>query len=150
MTFANTAVAENRLHLRVDNSPPDPPSITIPDSISVGKCFQLTARVVDPDGDDVYIRFDAPIFPILPNFWFGPIPSAVYTAKIRYSGPTGTYRLGVQAKDIYDAESDWTYVQFNVTKVRIHSSKFSYILDNYPGIILTLQQLLYRMGGIKA
>jgi len=114
-----------------DNSPPNKPIITVPDTITTGKWFKIEAVITDPDGDDIYVRFDAPIFPGLPAFWWGPIPSGiVFKAWVNYRGPLGTYTIGVQAKDIHDAESDWEYVQCNVTKNKTINTLFPQILDN--------------------
>jgi hypothetical protein len=116
----------------IDNSPPNKPIIIIPDTITAGKWFKIEAFITDPDGDDIYVRFDAPIFPGLPAFWWGPIPSGIiYKSFVKYIGPLGTYTIGVQAKDIHDAESEWTYVQFNVTKNKSINSSFLQFCYNH-------------------
>jgi hypothetical protein len=113
------------------NNPPNPPIIKIPSTITVGKRFKVEATVVDPDGDDVYIRFNSSFLSVLPNFWLGPLPSGfTYIAFVKYQGPTGNFTLGVQAKDVYDDESEWTYVQFNVTKVRTYNNPIFSLLIN--------------------
>jgi hypothetical protein len=116
----------------IDNSPPNKPIITVPDAITTGKWFKIEAEITDPDSDDIYIRFDAPIFPGLPAFWFGPIPSGiVYKGWVNYIGPLGTYTIGVQVKDIHDAESEWVYVQCNVTKNKTVNTLFQHFWDNH-------------------
>jgi len=115
----------------IDNSPPNKPIIIVPDAITSGKWFKIEALITDPDGDDIYVRFDAPIFPGLPAFWFGPIPSGIiYRGWVNYIGPLGTYTIGVQAKDIHNAESEWVYVQCNVTKNKTINTVTSQFLYN--------------------
>jgi len=146
MTLSNIATAEVNLNIKNDNSPPNPPSIIVPNTITVRKWFLVEATVVDPNGDDIYIRFNASILPVLPNFWLGPLPSGfIYKSLVKYNGPIGTYTLGVQAKDIYDAESEWTNIQFNVTKVRTCDYSFLRLLDNCINIFPMLQKILQRL-----
>jgi hypothetical protein len=128
-----------------DNQPPNPPSITVPDKITVGKWFKIKAVITDPDGDNVYIRFNASILPDLPAFWWGPIPSGItYTGLVKYRDPLGTYTIGVQAKDVHDAESEWTYVQFNVTKNKTINIPFLNFLQSHPYLFPFLRLLLQR------
>lgn len=94
LTLTNTSIASFKLNIKNDNSPPYLPSITFPNTITVGKWFKIEASITDPDGDEVYVRFDAPILLGLPAYWFGPIPSGVnYKALVKYNGPLGTYNL---------------------------------------------------------
>ena len=121
LLFAQVGVYAVSLNLKTyennENFPPDKPLIIVPDKIPRGKWFKVEVEITDPDGDDIYLRFDAPIFPGLPSIWIGPLSSPInYESWINYRGPVGQYTIGVQAKDIYEAESDWTYVQFNITK----------------------------------
>ena len=137
-------ITENDMNF--DNSPPNKPIIRVPDKIISGKWFKIEAEITDPDGDDIYIRFNASIIPDLPVFWLGPLPSGlVYKSWVRYRGPAGVYTIGVQAKDIYDAESEWTYVQFNITKSRIANIQFYNFLQGqlylYPILKLIIQRI---------
>jgi hypothetical protein len=131
-----------------NNSPPDKPIIKVPDKIIVGRIFKVEAEFTDPDDDSIYIRFDAPLLPPLPNFWLGPFPSGiVYEVWVTYRGPTGSYEIGVQSKDIHEAESEWTYVSFNVTKSKdvqpdIHGF-FQKFIDLFPLFRLFLNRFGY-------
>ena len=140
MTSVVGVISKN---VTADNQPPNPPSITVPDTITVGKWFKIKAVITDPDGDNVYIRFNASILPDLPAFWWGPIPSGItYIGLVKYRGPLGTYTIGVQAKDVYDAESEWTYVQFNVTKNKTINIPFLNFLQSHPYLFPILQKIL--------
>jgi hypothetical protein len=127
----------------IDNSPPDNPKIKVPDKIKVGRVFKISAEFTDPDGDNIFFRFNASFLPTLPDYWFGPIPSNfVYQAWVTYRGPTGVYEIGVQAKDINEAESEWTYVQFNVSKSRNADLQTNGILNRYFDIFSLFKILL--------
>ncbi|KYK21849.1 hypothetical protein AYK24_08650 [Thermoplasmatales archaeon SG8-52-4] len=116
-----------------NNSPPYPPNITVPDKIITGKWFKIKVSITDPDSDNVYIRFNASILPDLPEYWFGPIPSGtIFSSWVKYKGPTGSFTIGVQAKDTYDAESEWTYVKINIYKNKAINTQF---LNFYNRII---------------
>jgi hypothetical protein len=131
------------MEIKFDNSPPYPPDITIPDKIITGKWFKIQVSVTDPDNDNVYIRFNASILPNLPNYWFGPLPSgASFKAWVKYKGPTGSYQIGVQAKDVYDAESEWTYVQLNIYKNKEMNKQFFNLLQSHLDLYPILKLLL--------
>lgn len=130
--------------MNLDNSPPNKPIIRVPDTITSGKWFKVEAEITDPDGDNIYIRFNASILPDLPVFWFGPLPSGiVYKSWVKYRGPLGVYTIGVQAKDIFDAESEWTYVQFNVTKSRTVNSQFYNFLQSQMTLFPIIRLILH-------
>jgi hypothetical protein len=149
-TFIHVVASAQRLKLELDehqnlldNSPPDKPIIKVPNNIRVGRVFKISAEFSDPDGDKIYFRFNASFLPTLPNYWFGPIPSDfVYQAWVTYRGPTGAYEIGVQAKDINEAESEWTYVQFNVTKGRSVEPQTNSILNRYLEILSIIKMFL--------
>ena len=127
-----------------NNSPPYPPEITVPDKIITGKWFKIKVSITDPDGDNIYIRFNASILPDLPNYWLGPLPSGfIFKAWVKYKGPIGTYNIGVQAKDVYDAESEWTYIQLNVYKNKVINVEFFNFLQNYLSMHPKLNQLVH-------
>ena len=62
------------------------------------------------------------------------------------TGALGTYTLGIQAKDINDAESEWAYAHINVTKDKAINNPFQKVLQNFfeshPNIFLLMQKLL--------
>ena len=126
-----------------NNSPPYPPDITVPDTIKTGKWFKIKVSISDPDGDNVYIRFNASILPNLPDYWFGPIPSGTaFKAWVKYKGPTESYSIGVQAKDKYNAESEWTYIQLNIYKNKGISIEFFNFIKSHTDILSIIQFLI--------
>jgi hypothetical protein len=152
ITIAYASVNAQRLNLCSDefqkindNSPPDKPKIKVPDKIWVGRVFKISAEFSDPDGDNIYFRFNASFLPTLPNYWFGPFPSDfIYEAWVTYRGPIGVYEIGVQAKDINEAESEWTYVKFNISKSRNVELHTNGILNRYLDIFSIIN--LFLMG----
>lgn len=128
------------------NSPPDAPTVTAPVEVQRGKFFNVKVVTTDPEGDDVYYKFDINGH----DFgWRGPFPSGVeHTEKnLKLVVPAGTYVLGVQAKDIHEAESEWTYVEISV-KARsrgieaIGTQLFVRFLENHPNMFPLLRLLL--------
>ena len=92
----------------------------------------------------MYIRFNASFLPVLPNIWWGNITSGTtYEVGVTYWGPVGTYTIGVQAKDAYDSESEWAYVQLNITKSKTIIPSFLQFLKNHPNLFPILQKLIY-------
>lgn len=140
----NSKTNEN---INKENLPPDKPIIIVPDKIPRGKWFKVEVDITDPNGDDLYIRFDAPIFPGLPSIWIGPITSPLnYKSWVNYRGPIGEYTIGVQAKDIFEAESEWTYIQFNITKSKTVNKNFQNpyqsFMEKFPFIIQLLDIII--------
>jgi hypothetical protein len=97
-----------------NNSPPNAPTITAPEQVKRGKAFDVKVVTTDPEGDDVYYRFE--INGVYHN-WNGPFPSSLeHDQKMSVIIPPGSYTLGAQAKDSYDAESEWSYLEISVIK----------------------------------
>ena len=122
------------------NAPPNAPSITVPETVRRGKLFTVEVVTIDPDGDDVYYRHKSNG---CISDWFGPCPSGEkYSFKMSIIGAPGAYTIGVQAKDIHDAESEWAYAQINLTKDKTITSSFLNLLQNHPNLFPILRQLL--------
>jgi hypothetical protein len=132
------------MNVITDNSPPNKPIVTVPEKVTRGKLFTVDAVSSDPDGDAVYYRDE---FMGCAGRWIGPYPSGQkYSYKIFLTVFPGTYTLGVQAKDINEAESEWTYVQFNVTKNKAINTPFLNFLQQYLNLFPILRLLFQRLG----
>jgi hypothetical protein len=143
------------------NSPPNPPIVTCPEMVRRGRWFEQRITVIDPDGDDIYIdsiwkwnltdqssSFITPCnVPEKLDNWFGPYPSGkeiVIISKIW--NPTGNMTIGWHAKDIHEAESDWTYVETFVTVSKlINNTPFLQLLQNFLENHPILYQLFQRV-----
>ena len=139
------------------NSPPNSPIVTCPEKVRRGRWFEQHIIVIDPDGDDIYIediwtwnftgQADGFITPCnvpenLDN-WFGPYSSGKeIVIKSKIWSPTGHIIISWHAKDIHDAESDWTYVETTVTKSKSITSPLINFLQQHPILFQLLQRLL--------
>ena len=130
-TIAPIAVSALKIDRIRDNSPPDAPDITVPETVKRGKLFNVTVVTTDPDGDDVYYRHKSNS---CTSSWFGPFPSGVnYTFKLSIIGVPGVYPIGVQAKDINEAESEWAYADINLPRNKAtYDSLFLQFLERFP------------------
>jgi len=128
-----------------NNSPPDAPTVTCPEEVKRGQTFNIKVFTIDPDGDDVYYRVK---IAGSANDWKGSFPSGVeQDQNLNLLSPAGTYELGVQAKDVHGAESDWTYVEVSVKAKSkgidsINTLLFNKLLENYPNMFPLLRLLL--------
>jgi PKD repeat protein len=77
-----------------------------PTSIHIGTSGSYSTSTTDPDGDDVYYLFDWG--DCTDSGWVGPYPSGTIGSASKTWYETGTYQVKVKAKDIHDAESDWS------------------------------------------
>jgi hypothetical protein len=135
---ATIAVTAIKIDKTRENSPPNPPDITVPVQVKRGKLFNVTVVTEDPDGDEVYYRHKSVN---CTSSWFGPFPSGWnYTFKLSIIGSPGMYTIGVQAKDINEAESEWAYAEINVPRNKeLYYSFQNWIFEQFP----MLERLLY-------
>ena len=142
-SFTTTAIKCERkpkIHTIIQNSPPDPPTVTIPEKVRRGSWLHIKTITTDPDNDYVYYKYDIDGHDY---GWKGPFQSGEeHLERVILIVPIGTYTLGVQAKDTYDAESDWTYTDFTVVKTKSISSPFLNFLENHPNLFPILIYLL--------
>lgn len=142
--FSATAIKCERkpvTHILKQNSPPDAPLVKIPEKVIQGGRLKIKTITTDPDNDNVYYRFDINGHDY---GWVGPFQSDVeHLEKVIIFVPLGQYTLGVQAKDINEAESDWTYSDFYVVKTKsITSSPFLNFLQSHPNLFPLFRNLL--------
>ena len=123
-----------------NNSPPNEPTIIAPEKVKRGETFNIKVFTIDPDGDDVYYRVK---ISESYNEWKGPFPSGVeQDQKLNFLVPVGTYELGVQAKDVHGAESDWSSVNIPVCRSKVITWGFLKFLETYPNIFPFLKTLM--------
>ena len=125
-----------------DNSPPNPPIITGPTTGKEDISYPFTFISTDPEEDEVsyYIRWGDGVITDWTSFQSSGPPGYIES----HSWDTkGTYVIQAQAKDVYDAESEWgTYtVTITKNKNRIINSPFLNFLEQHP----ILYQLLLRL-----
>jgi len=143
--FAFSATAKTckripKTHIKNTNSPPEIPIVEIPENVKRGHFIFIKTISLDPENDDVYYKYDIDGHDY---GWIGPFKSGKeHIEKIVMLVPPGTYTLSVKAKDIYGAESDWSYSIFNVLKSKSAISPFMSFLKTHPNIFPILKYLL--------
>ena len=111
------------------------------DIVRKNRIFMFYAVSTDPEGDKIYYRLK--VDENKPSHWLGPRDSGQrYATGWGIFEYTGEITIGVQAKDIYGAESDWSYHTLTITtsKSKLIGSSLINILQNYP----ILYQLLLK------
>ena len=88
------------------SNPPDKPTINGPASGKIGEVYTFYATTTDPDGEQIYYMFDWGDG--LNTSWKGPYSSGE-TGEAKHAWTVqGSYSVRVKAKDVFDAESDWS------------------------------------------
>jgi len=126
---------------------PDEPSIDGPASGIVGTEYEYTFNTVDPNGDDVYyyIEWGDDDF----EDWIGPYSSGD-DVKVNHTWhKRGTYMIRAKAKDPYDYESGWGYLDVTMPVNQqssrsnpIPSQKHSSQQSTFPLFFQILQGIL--------
>jgi len=92
--------------LRISN-PPDKPSRPNGETVvKVGKTYIYTTTVVDPDGDQIYYKWDWGDGNI--SDWIGPYISGEVINESHAWEKKGVYGVRVKAKDTHGLESEWS------------------------------------------
>ena len=114
------------------SNPPIKPTINGPISGKIGDVYTYFATTTDPDGDQIYYMFDWG--DDFNTSWRGPFNSGE-TGEAKHSwNEQGSYSISVKAKDVYGAESDWSY-PLEVTIPRDKAIKnvlFLRLLEKFP------------------
>lgn len=113
------------------NSPPNDPEVTFPDEIKVRRWFRIYVMSVDPDGDNVYYRYQYE-HDLTPSEWWGPWTSGEEQYVLVQFFETGEYPMKWQAKDEHGAKSDWVSIVLSVTKQRSFNLLISHLLSHFP------------------
>jgi hypothetical protein len=86
--------------------PPEKPSTSGPTEGEVDVEYMFCSTTIDPENDDVYYWFDWGDG--TNTGWIGPYPSGMQVCLNHMYTSSGTYCIKVKAKDVGDAESDWS------------------------------------------
>jgi len=126
------------------NNNPDKPDIHGPLIGIAGEEYSWTFCSIDPDGDDLYYFID---WGDGNNTdWIGPYFSDRSIEINHTYYRDGNYTIKAKVKDIYDAESEWAYLE---VKMPVNQPAQSYgfpllqkILDMFPNAFPFLRQIL--------
>jgi len=100
-----------------------------------------TFEATDPDGHDVYywIEWGDDTH----EGWIGPYASGEEITVEHTWDWIGTYNIRAKAKDIYDAESDWGYMEVIIPKAKqIINLPFLQFLERFPRMFPIIRQLI--------
>jgi len=98
--------------------PPNTPSISGPASGNPSQEYEYTFTSMDPDGDDdvfYYIDWGDSSN----SGWIGPFESGGQVTEEHTWTKEGTYIIRAKARDIHDAESDWTALSVTMPKYKV-------------------------------
>jgi len=90
----------------IQNNPPDTPDIDGPMVGGVDTDYEYTFITTDPDADNVYYYIDWGNGDI--EDWIGPYNSSEEVKIAHKWSEAGSYSIKTKAKDIFDAESEWS------------------------------------------
>ena len=100
----------NQIKIVDPNDPPSKPSKPSgPTGGAIRTLYTYTTSATDPDNDKVYYMWDWDAYGSHDySNWLGPDPSGQQVSAKHSWDEQGTYWIRVKAKDIYDAESEWS------------------------------------------
>jgi uncharacterized protein YceK len=123
-----------------ENLPPAPPTITGPAKVKPNVKYDYTLNAVDPEGDNVYYYVDWGDG--TNTGWVNLSASGVDVIQSHTWTKKGTYTVKAKAKDIYNAESDWTILKVKVPRVISINDLFLQFLQNHPHMFPILRHLI--------
>jgi hypothetical protein len=94
------------LTVEISNPPEKPQRPTGPSSGKINQEFTFSSSSVDPDGDDIYYKFDWDDG--TNSDWLGPYESGDVVSASHIWNLRGTYSIRVKAKDEHGTQSVWS------------------------------------------
>lgn len=123
------------------NEAPDIPHIDGKINGEAGVEYTYSFCTDDPDGDAIYYWIDwGDSCPAVE--WIGPYPSGVCMTLSHNWTDQGDYTIKSKAKDLYDAESDWGYLDISMPMSQQSQGWLFQFLQKYPRIFPILRELL--------
>ncbi len=139
------AIDENTTYdfILMANHPPDKPTIFGEVEGKIGKEYKYIFNASDPDGDDIWYHIcwgDKEIIYIYGPYKSGQpiILSYIWTRE----GPSA---IQCKARDVYDAETDWTYLEVTMSKNKHFIFNFtllSWLFERFPNVFPILRYIV--------
>jgi hypothetical protein len=107
VTLESAEILDIELH--IPNQAPNAPTIDGPSNGETGTTYLYIIDANDPDADNLYYYIDWGDGDV--EEWIGPYDSGEQTVTMHSWSEQGTYQIKVKVKDIYGAESDWSYLE---------------------------------------
>ncbi|MCX6662099.1 MAG: PKD domain-containing protein [Euryarchaeota archaeon] len=129
--------------LSSNNPPAIPTAPDGPTSGSTGISYSFTASTTDPETEDIYYKFswgDGN-----ESAWLGPFASGATATGSHIWSTAGDFDIKVKAKDINDAESDWSPVH----TITIAAGP-SLVIQPITGGLLKVKTSIKNTGGAAA
>jgi outer membrane protein assembly factor BamB len=126
----------------IDNELPSIPIITGEKRGHFGESYDYTFISTDPEGQDVwyFIKWGDGAY----SGWLGPYISGEEVIVNYTWDKIGAYKIKAKTKDIFDAESNWGYLEV-IMPVSEHSYSFPFLqqlFDRFPNAFPILRYLL--------
>jgi hypothetical protein len=129
------------IKLKKENQPPNPPTIDGPTSGSPDTEYSYTIVANEPDADEIYYYIDWDDGEI--EDWFGPLGSCVPQTISHTWAEEGNYIIKAKAKDISDAESDWSEFEVEIPRNKaFFNSYLQRFLELFPNIFSLIRRIL--------
>ncbi|KYK27196.1 hypothetical protein AYK20_02955 [Thermoplasmatales archaeon SG8-52-1] len=127
-----------------ESQPPSNPEIDGPINGNIGVEYEWTFVSTDPDGDNIsyYIDWGDKSGE---GGWYGPYFSGEEVVITHKYKSKDTYTIKAIAVDEYGIESNWTYFEVTMPRIKIANiSIFNFILD-HPNILSLIHWLLEKL-----
>jgi len=108
----------------------------------VGRKYTYSTILFDPDGDQMYCKWDWGDGTF--SDWLGPYNSDVEVEASHIWSEKGSYQIKVKAKDVYDAESDWSEplsISMPRNRLTIRHMLLNF-LERFPNIFPVLRHII--------
>ncbi|MFO7676778.1 MAG: M14 family zinc carboxypeptidase [Thermoplasmatota archaeon] len=127
--------------LQIINDNPTIPIINGPTSGKAGSAYKYTFESTDPDNDFIFYYIDWGDGTV--EDWIGPYVSGQQIIINHQWDEQGIYTIKAKAKDIYDAESEWGYLEIEmpVTKNAFVNPFILRNLQHYPFLTYLLKSI---------
>lgn len=129
------------------NTAPSAPVISGTQTGEAGNSYEYTFIAVDPDGDEVYIYIEF-CEGCIEAQWHGPLASGEKLTILHSWEQQGQYTIRAKAKDISDAQSDWSTLSVIMPYYSNNSilQFLDLLLQRFPYTFPILRQLLLFIG----
>jgi hypothetical protein len=124
--------------VRVGNLPPNPPTITGPDTGKPNNAYNFTFNAIDPDGDTIKYIID---WGDNTSDTTGYVASGT-NVTLEHAWIVGTYTLTVYAQDVYGASNETNFTIIIKKNKSISNSPFFRFLERYPLLNSLLSKLV--------
>ena len=126
-----------------ENNPPSKPTITGETNGKFGESYDYTFTSTDPEDQDVWYYIDWGDGEA--EEWIGPYLSGQEVVVSHTWEKRGIYTIKAKARDIFEAESDWSYLKVRMPiNQQTSDSLLIRFLERFPNAFHILRNILGR------